>query len=36
MAQDSSLPGAESEPEIRELYLKLSQAYDEGGQHDQV
>jgi len=36
MAQDSSLPGAESEPEMRELYLKLSQAYDEGGQHEQV
>jgi predicted ATPase len=34
IAQDSSLSGAESGAEIRELYLKLSQAYDQGGQQD--
>jgi len=36
IAQDSALPGAESEAQIRELYLKLSQAHEQGGQHEQV
>jgi predicted ATPase len=36
IAQDSSLRGAESEAQIRELYLHLSQAYKQSGQHDQA
>jgi DNA-binding SARP family transcriptional activator len=36
IAQDSALPGAESEAQIRELYLKLSQVHEQGSQHEQV
>ena len=36
IAQDSSLRGAETETQIRELYLQLSQAYEQSGQHDQA
>ncbi|HEY4666556.1 MAG TPA: AAA family ATPase [Anaerolineales bacterium] len=36
IAKDSSLRGAESEAQIRELYLHLSQAYKQSGQHDQA
>jgi hypothetical protein len=36
IAQDSSLRGAESEAQIRELYLQLTQAYEQNGQHEQA
>jgi predicted ATPase len=36
IAQDSSLRGVESEAQIRELYLHLSQAYEQSGQHEQA
>jgi DNA-binding SARP family transcriptional activator len=36
IAQDSSLRGADSEAQIRELYLHLGQAYKQSGQHDQA
>jgi hypothetical protein len=36
IAQDVSLRGAESEAQIRELYLQLSQAYEQSGQHERA
>jgi predicted ATPase len=34
IARDSSLRGAESEAQIRELYLQLTQAYEQSGEHE--
>jgi hypothetical protein len=36
IARDSSLRGAESETQIRELYLQLSQIYEQSGDHEQA
>ena len=36
IARDSSLQAAESEAQIRELYLQLSRAYEQSGQHEQA
>jgi len=36
IARDSSLRGAKSEAQIRELYLQLTQAYEQSGEHEQA
>jgi predicted ATPase len=36
ITRDSSLRGAEVETQIRELYLQLTQAYEQSGQHKQA